>query len=367
MYAIGMVLLLELFAPVAVAQGKTFAVKKQNWASPFKEQGNNGCPFFSMTSFFESEGYRISGWKTELSQMYLFYHVFIEKTERYLWLRGIETYSTGGLFDDAFYIMGKYGAVPLADYPGLRSPNGALQHGPLYGEFEYRFLPLWFEKAKNHELGIRWQDGKATKPWLPDLTTMLDRNLGKLPETVNYEGKTYTPVEFAREVVALDLDNYVRLVSYSGMLLYRPEPLFVKDNWLMRGDFYSLPLEEFIETIDYAISHNFTLAIDMDITPEQLADSTDYCTYREGEQIGQNTRDELLDNWFTKDVHLVHLTGIATDENGQKYYIIKDSVGRNIGAFTKKYLSENFVRAKVLAVLVHKDGIPSPIRKQLMR
>jgi bleomycin hydrolase len=131
----GLMLFLTISANL-FAQEKTFTIQKENWTSPQKLQGNNGCQIFSMVSFFESEIFRTSGKKLELSQMYLFYHVFIEKTDRYLRLRGTESYSTGGLFDDAIYIMNKYGIVSLNDYVGNRNEKEFYEHGPLYGEFE---------------------------------------------------------------------------------------------------------------------------------------------------------------------------------------------------------------------------------------
>jgi len=363
--AIIMLIALQLFSTILFAQEKNFTAIKESWASPFKAQGNNGCPIFSMVSFFESEIYRTSNQKMELSQMYLLYHVFIEKTERYLRLRSYDTYSTGGLFDDAIYLMGKYGIVPLEDYIGPRNEKGYYEHGPLYGEFEYRFLPQLFEKAKKHELNIDWNNGTATRPWLTDLTEMLDRHLGKLPTQVNYEGQTYTPLEFSKKIVKLPLNDYVKLTSYSNMPFYQPDILYLKDNWLNKNNFYSLPIDQFIETIDHAIKNNYTLALDLDITLEQLKDSANYCEYREDTMVTQDIRDELLDNWYTKDVHLVHLVGIAHDEAGKKYYIIKDSVGKQLGVHTKRYLSENFVRAKILTVILHKDGIPSAIRRKM--
>jgi bleomycin hydrolase len=261
--------------------------------------------------------------------------------------------------------MGKYGIVPLEDYIGPRNEKGYYEHGPLYGEFEYRFLPQLFEKAKKHELNIDWNNGTATRPWLTDLTEMLDRHMGKLPTQVNYEGQTYTPLEFSKKIVKLPLNDYVKLTSYSNMPFYQPDILYLKDNWLNKNNFYSLPIDQFIETIDHAIKNNYTLALDLDITLEQLKDSANYCEYREDTMVTQDIRDELLDNWYTKDVHLVHLVGIAHDEAGKKYYIIKDSVGKQLGVHTKRYLSENFVRAKILTVILHKDGIPSAIRRKM--
>jgi bleomycin hydrolase len=120
-----------------------------------------------------------------------------------------------------------------------------------------------------------------------------------------------------------------------------------------------------METIDYAVSNGFTLAIDLDYTLDILKNPVNYVHFSENEPVTQDKRDEMLSNWLTKDVHLVHLTGIATDENGKKYYVIKDSVGENLGVVTKKYLSENFVKGKVLAVILHKDGIPATIKEQL--
>jgi len=297
--------------------------------------------------------------------MFLLYHFFIEKTERYLRLRSFDTYSTGGLLVDAIYLLGKYGIVPLETYIGPRNEKGYYEHGPLYGEFEYRFLPQLFEKAKKHELNIDWNNGSATRPWLADLTEMLDRHMGKLPTQVSHEGKLYTPLEFSKEIVNLPLNDYVKLTSYSNMPFYQPDVLYLKDNWLSKDDFYSLPIDYFIETIDHAINNNYTLALDLDITLEQLKDSASFCDYKEDSIVNQDNRDELLDNWYTKDVHLVHLIGIAHDQTGKKYYIIKDSVGKQLGVFTKKYLSENYVRAKILTVILHKDGIPSAIRRKM--
>ena len=108
------------------------------------------------------------------------------------------------------------------------------------------------------------------------------------------------------------------------------------------------------------------MAIDLDYTAEILKDSSNYCDLNENEVINQDERDNMLANWYTKDVHLVHLTGIAIDQKGKKYYIIKDSVGENLGVVRKKYLSENFVRGKVLAVILHKDGIPQEIKEKII-
>jgi bleomycin hydrolase len=221
------------------------------------------------------------------------------------------------------------------------------------------------KKAENHELNIQWKNGVATKPWETEIRSMLDRHLGKLPSEINFEGKTYTPLSFTKEMVNLPVKDFVKLTSFSEMPFYQPEMFYLKDNWLSKSDYYSLPLDKFMETIDYAVNNGFTLAIDLDYTVDILKNPVNYVDFNENKPVTQDKRDEMLSNWLTKDVHLVHLTGIATDENDRKYYVIKDSVGENLGVVTKKYLSENFVKGKMLAVILHKDGIPPAIKKQL--
>lgn len=354
-----------LFSIPAKAQLKTFSVVHTNWVAPFKAQGSTGCQFFSMVSFLESEIFRLSNRKLELSPMFFMYHVFIEKTEHYLQLRSYDSYSTGGLFDDALHIMKIYGAVPYTEYTGPVNQKGYCELGPLYGEFEYGFLPGLFEKAKNSGLAIRSSNGTMHKPWGNELTSILDRHLGKTPDTIRYNDKWYTPRQFADSIINLPLDQYVKLTSYSSIPFYHSDALFLRDNWLYKNDFYSLPLDQLIETIDSALLRNYTLAIDFDITAEILQDTLIYCNYHEDTVVNQDTRDELLANWLTKDVHLVHLIGLAHDQDGRKYYIIKDSVGKHLGMYPKEFLSENYIRAKVIAVMVHKNGIPASIKARL--
>lgn len=45
---------------------------------------------------------------------------------------------------------------------------------------KYGFLPNLFKKAEKHELNIEWNNGVAKKPWKTELSTILDRHMGKL-------------------------------------------------------------------------------------------------------------------------------------------------------------------------------------------
>jgi len=83
-------------------------------------------------------------------------------------------------------------------------------------------------------------------------------------------------------------------------------------------------------------------------------------------KVTQESRQEGFDSKKTTDDHLMHLTGIVKDLNGTKYYITKNSWGttRNpFGGFLN--MSENYVRAKTIAIMVHKNAIPPDIKTRL--
>lgn len=346
-------------------QVKKITIDKQVWASPYKPQ-SHGCFVYSVVSFLESEKYRLTNRKIELSQMYIYYHVFIEKIQRYIGLRSYDTYSIGGQFDDALFITEKYGVVPLEDYVGLKNEKNLPPRDELFREIRDVFLKNTFEKAKNNELNIEWNNGEVKKPWLVDLKKILDSNIGEIPNEIIYDGKSYTPIKYSKDVLDLPLNDYIKLTSYSYIPFYKPGELLVKDNWLHKNDYYNLPIDEFIETIDNAINNNYSLVLDMHISMESYNEPVNYLDYKEDKVVSQDVRNELFDNWLTNDVHLVHLIGIAHDETGKKYYLIKDSIGKEHGFENPPiFLSENYVRARILAVMLHKDGIPQKFKKKM--
>jgi len=82
--------------------------------------------------------------------------------------------------------------------------------------------------------------------------------------------------------------------------------------------------------------------------------------------VTQEIRQKGYEAFVTSDDHLMHLTGIVKDQNGNKYYITKNSWGtdRNPhGGYLN--MSESYVRAKTIFIMVHRDAIPAEIKTKL--
>ena len=82
--------------------------------------------------------------------------------------------------------------------------------------------------------------------------------------------------------------------------------------------------------------------------------------------ITPEIRQEAFDNYSTTDDHSIHITGIAHDQNGTKYYLVKNSW--NVTGNPYKgyfYASESFLRYKTVSIMVHKNAIPKDIAKKL--
>ena len=350
------------------SQGKKITVDREVWTSPFKSQGTGGsCSIHSVVSFLESEIYRTDRKELELSQLYCHYHSYIEKIQQCLRLRDGNSFRKGGHFGDVLRVIKKYGAMSYEAYEGTLIKEDINNYNDLFKELR-EFIKQLYARAQKNELNITWENGIVTNPWLQDLKGLLDTHMGVFPEMFTYNGQKYTPEKFAHSVLNLNFDDYVKLTSYSYIPFYQPGELLVRDNWLHDHDFYNLPIDEFIRTIDHAIDNGYSAAVDIHITMELYSDpSKNYADFQEDEVIYQDARDELFDNWLTSDVHLIHLIGSAHDESGKKYYLVKDSVGAESDMNPPAFYSENYFRGRVLAVMIHKNGIPKDIKEKLKR
>ena len=356
--------------------------------TPVKDQHRSStCWAFSTLGFLESEVLRIKGIEVDFAEMYVVSKTMMDRATYCVRMYNEPHFSAGGSAYDVIYCMKHYGLVPQAAMPGIR-----------YGSTPADTLPVHTELDKvargylNALTGLK----KLTPVWREGLQAIYDTYLGKCPREFVYDGQMYTPQTYV-ESLGLDADDYVSLTSYTHHPFYQTFALEVPDNWRM-DQMYNLPIDELMEVIDNALANGFTLAWGADVSEvgftrkgigvmpldEKGADITGsdmakWVGMSKEEQkakltqkplpekeITQEMRQQAYDNWETTDDHGMQIFGIAKDQNGKKYYMVKNSWGTLRSDYKGIwYISEAFMRYKTNDILVHKNAIPEDIRKKL--
>ena len=283
------------------------------------------------------------------------------------------TWGEGGALHDVINMFRKYGIVPQETYTGL--VNGQTRNN--FAEMSEVIKEMLNVYAKN-------PSKKLSANWLDNIDSMLDAYLGKIPETFTYNNKKYTPKTFAKEVVGINPDDYVEISSYKDYPYYKPFVLPVPDNW-SHDRVWNVPMEELTTIIDYAIKNGYTVGWATDV-------SEPYFSYKNGiayvpninlnnidaetkanlfngpkpdKVITEDMRQDALNNLTTTDDHGMQITGLAKDQTGKEYYIVKNSWGSTNDYKGYLYATKPYVQFKSTAILVHKDGIPKDILKKL--
>ena len=71
------------------------------------------------------------------------------------------------------------------------------------------------------------------------------------------------------------------------------------------------------------------------------------------------------DNYTTTDDHGMQIFGIAKDQTGKKYYMVKNSWGITGDYDGIWYVSEAFVRYKTMDIMVNRNAIPAEISAKI--
>ena len=332
-------------------------VFKQVWHFPPVAQYLTGtCWDFSTTSFFESEVYRLTGQKIKLSEMYTAYYEYIEKAKRFVRERGHSEFGQGSEAEAVPIIWRKYGVVPLSAYKGVLNPDGRHDHYLMFREMK-DFLN--YCKEKNY-----WDEEII----ISHIKKVLDKYMGHPPEKFEYNGKIYTPKEFLNGVLKLNLDDYVSFMSTLSQPFYQKGLFDVPDNWRRSKDYYNVPLKDFYNVIKYAITHGYSVAIGGDVSEpgyNGFEDAAVIPTFDiPPEYIDQSAREFRIYNHTTTDDHGVHLVGY-TRVGGWDWYLIKDSArSSRWGKFKGYYFyREDYIKLKMLTILVHKDAAKDVLTK----
>lgn len=340
-------------------------------ATPVKNQAVTGtCWSFTTTSFLESELIRLGKGEFDLSEMHTVRFNYINRLQDNYLRRGAGNLGEGSLAHMMFNIVKKHGIVPESVYTGINYNSAFHNHDELN-----RFVNAIAEvpvKLKNR-----------SSEYFKLVESLLDIYLGPLPQNFNIGGKEYNSVSFFNSL-GLNIEDYVEITSFSHHPWYSNFVLEIPDNW-DGGRFYNLPLDEFIQVIDNSLENGYTVCWDGDMSEKSYSDkmgvavnaSDEELMSEEGKELSfkkiykeadvtQESRQSGFEKFITTDVHLMHLIGRATDQNGTIYYKVKNSWKPEINIFGGyNFLSKKFVEAKTISVVVHKNAIPEHIRRKL--
>lgn len=371
--------------PADSTDGFRFTTVKENPITSVKNQNRSStCWSFSALGFLESELLRMGKGEYDFAEMFLVHHTMIDRAQMYVRLHSEGSFSPGGSFYDLIHCVKNYGLVPQEAMQGIMYGDTL----PVHNELDAVAGAYVDAIAKGHYK-------KLTPVWKDGLSAIYDTYLGQCPETFTYQGKEYTPKTFA-ESLGVNMDDYVSLTSYTHHPFYTTFAIEIPDNWHWALS-YNLPLDEFMQVIKVAVEGGYTLAWAADVSETGFtrngiavmpdadrgaeltgsdmarwtgmtpADKSAELTARPLPEVTvtQEMRQRAFDNWETTDDHGMLIYGIAKDQNGKPYYMVKNSWGTNNQYKGTWYASESFVAYKTMSVMVHKNALPKAIAKKL--
>ena len=365
-----------------------FTTVKDARITSIKNQANSGtCWAYSGQSFLEDELIRTGKGDYDLSEMFVVSHTYRDKGRKYVRLHGKLNFAQGGSFYDVLYVLKNYGAVPRSVLPGLNYGTTKNQHGEMEAGLK-AFL----------DAIITNPNGKLSTAWYPAFESIIDQYLGKLPEEFTFKGKKYTPKSYA-QALGLNADDYVSLTSFTHHPFYSKFALEIEDNWRW-AESYNLPIDELMRTMEHAIDKGYTIAWGSDVSEQGFtrdgiavladveeietkgSDQARWVGLNRGERHTllqklihsanvpeidptQEYRQKGYDNFELTDDHGMVIYGIAKNQIGRKFFMVKNSWGETGEYKGHWYASYNFVKGKTMNIVLHRSAIPEDIAKKL--
>ena len=360
-----------------------FTTVVENPITPIKNQASSGtCWAFSALSFFESEAIRLGNIKDpqkypDFSEFFVVSHSYMDRAVKYVMLDGKLNFGAGSQFEDVAHIIRDYGIVPNKDMTGMNYGTAL----PAQNELDAVLAAYVGAVAKNPNRTL-------TTAWKRGFQAVLDEYLGECPQSFEVDGVQYTPQSYA-EAMKINPDDYIALTSFTHHPFYKEFVLEIPDNW--RWDpMFNVPIDEFIEVLDYALEHGYTAAWGADVSHTGFtrnglgilidaaataagSDQERWVGKEEGKpapvkiveaEVTQESRQVGYENKTTTDDHGMHIYGIAKDQDGKKYYMVKNSWGETGKYKGIWYVTEAFVRNQTMNIMIHKSAVPKKYQKQ---
>ena len=364
----------------------TFTTVKANPITSVKNQASSGtCWAYSTIGFFESEAIRLGNIKDTLkypdfSVFYVVSHSYMDRAVKYVRLDGNLTFGAGSEADDVLHVIEDYGIVPLEAMTGMNYGTEL----PRQAELAAGLAGYISAVAKNPNRTL-------TTAWRPGFQAVLDAYLGPCPEKFTVDGKEYTPAEY-RDAMKIVPEDYVTLSSFTHHPFYSWFPLEVCDNWRW-DEVYNVPIDEFMSVLDDAIMKGYTVAWGADVSHAGFtrnglgilvdvkassagSDQEHWVGKEEGKPAPvsivesvptQESRQVEFENKTITDDHGMQIFGIAKDQDGKKYYMVKNSWGETGKYKGIWYVTEAFVKNQSMDYMIHKSALPKDLRKKLSK
>jgi len=361
-----------------------FTTVKEISVTPVKNQASSGtCWSFSGLGMIEAELLRMGKGEFDLSEMFIVHKNYQDKAMKYVRMHGETNFAGGGSFADVLDCIRDYGIVPDAVLAGLNYGEPNHRHGELDN-----LSKVYVDAViKNRKLSTAWFEG---------FKGILDAYLGACPDEFTYEGKKYTPQSFAA-YLGINPEDYISITSFTHHPFYTAFPIEIPDNWRWALS-YNVPMNEMMEIVDNAIDKGYTVAWATDVSEkgfnrqgiavvpdveakegpgsdqahwlglsskEREARIADLKSPTPEKTITQEMRQEAFNNYETTDDHGMLIYGNATDQNGTKYYLVKNSWGTENPYKGTWYASVPFVQYKTVSIVLHKDALPKQIKSKL--
>jgi len=352
-----------------------FTIVKEVARTPVKNQASTStCWCFATISFLESELLRTGKDEIDLSEMYIVRHTYSLKAQKYVRLHSGTNFPHGGACHDVVDMMRLYGLVPDVAYPGLN-----------YGEKKHKHGEMGSILKGMVDAVVKKRGGRVTPRWLDAFESVLDVYLGEPVDSFNFKGQKYTPKSFVSDYLNLNPDDYIEITSYTHHPFYEQIYLELPDNWTNNDKYYNVPIEDLGRIVDHALNNGYSVVYGGDTSNKYFSSKKGYGTVplkdwedltakeREKEitepieekEPTQELRQKWFDNYTATDDHAMHIVGIAKDQNGEPFYLTKNSWGsdRKYGGYV--YLSKPYILLNAINFMVNKNSIPNDVIEKL--
>ena len=319
----------------------------------------------------------------DLCESFLVYNTYMDRADKAIRTHGDASFSQGGSFYDAIYGLKHHGLVPQTAMPAPGTPYG----DSLFNANQLDAVTTAYVHA------LAKGKLKTINPvWRKDLNAIYTNYFGAIPAEFEVDGKKYSPKSYA-EALGLNPDDYVSLTSYTHHPFYSKFVLEIQDNWRW-AESYNLPLDEFIEVMVEGVKNGYTFAWGSDVSEKGFnsrkgiasvpvgksndktgsdaarwtGDNFKGATIAGGDDemtITQEMRQVAYDNWETTDDHGMLVYGLAKDQDGKEYFMVKNSWGEYGPYKGMFYATKSFVAYKTMNIVIHKDALPKKIAKKL--